>query len=368
MSALPMALTTDQMAEAVARYEREYDRYAKLAELVYQRCQEILARTSVRATVQRRAKAPMSLKKKLESIMLEKGERASRFDKVDDVFARMSDLSGVRIATYVESDRARVVKEIEQEFAGPSGASAPQVDEKDGNAKSRHYRATHCQVRIPDDELDVTSANLKGTSCEVQVCSLLAHVWNEIEHDLTYKPSAGSLDPTEKDLLEQLSKLTEAGDICIRQMLAATDRRLAERTGKFVDVHDFVARMRKDFPRATNFGNNAWQLVDELQSLGLDSPELVRSFLQANGDSPDEAAVNLLNKFQRYLSSRGERLLLDASSSDLLLVLLLEKKSSEIVAAHPAGPGLGRPSRLVLFARRFLDMQSAERLARTPAS
>ena len=351
-----MALTPEQIIEAVARYEREYDRYTKLAELVYRRCQEILAKTSVRATVQRRAKAPTSLRKKLESIMLE-GDRASRFNAVDDVFASMSDLSGVRIATYVESDRTRVVKEIEQEFAGPNGAENPHIDEKDGKAKSRHYRATHCQVRIPDEELDAASANLKGTSCEVQVCSLLAHVWNEIEHDLTYKPSGGSLDPTEKDLLDQLSNLTEAGDICIRQMLAATDRRLAERTGKFLDVHDFVARMRKDFPNATAFGDNAGQLLDELQRLGLDSPELVRSFLQPQGDSVDKTALALLNRFQSHLSSRGERLFLDAASCDLLLVLLLEKKAADVVAARPAGPGLGRPSRLVLFARRFLDMQ-----------
>ena len=32
------------------------------------------------------------------------------------------------------------------------------------------YRATHCQVFLPEDELVGAYENLKGASCEIQVC------------------------------------------------------------------------------------------------------------------------------------------------------------------------------------------------------
>ncbi len=184
-----MSLTEKQVDEAVARYEREYDRYDKLTELVFQRCQELLASSDIRASVQRRAKKPSSLRTKLEALPRDSA-KAKKFNSVDDVFSQMSDLAGVRIAAYRESDRARIVTKIQGEFAGPAGASVPDVEVKDKKSKNANYRATHCQVRILDEELPDSYWNLKGTCCEVQVCSLLAHVWNEIEHDLVTSCSA----------------------------------------------------------------------------------------------------------------------------------------------------------------------------------
>lgn len=350
-----MGLSAAQIDEAVSRYEREYDRYAKLAELVYQRCQDILSRTDVRATVQRRAKDPASLRKKLVAIAADP-TKAANFNSVDDVFSKLSDLAGVRIATYVESDRARIVKELEQDFAGPGG-DTPDVDIKDKKSKSPNYRATHCQVRIPDEELPDTGANLKGACCEVQVCSLLAHVWNEIEHDLHYKPMSGALGSSEEELLEQLAELTKAGDISIKQLLSAQTVRMAERSGKFVDVHDFVARMRKAFPSAKNFGDNAGQLLGELMRLGLETPELIQAALFPAGGKAEANALELLSSVDAYLRKQNEKAAVDQGTSDLLLMLLLEKKATEIVEAHPFGPGKGRPSRLVFIARRFEEMR-----------
>jgi hypothetical protein len=53
-----MPLTNDNIRDAVLRYEREYDRYSKLADVVYERCLRIVDESGVRATVQRRTKKP----------------------------------------------------------------------------------------------------------------------------------------------------------------------------------------------------------------------------------------------------------------------------------------------------------------------
>ena len=52
--------------ETVKRYIREYDRYKKLADIVFDICQIIVEKNlTVRATVQHRAKSPTSLTEKL---------------------------------------------------------------------------------------------------------------------------------------------------------------------------------------------------------------------------------------------------------------------------------------------------------------
>lgn len=340
-------LTDTQIAEAVARYEREHDRYVKLADSVYDRCREIVRMISVRATVQRRAKDPEGLRKKLV-LFMKSEEKAKQYNSADDVFARISDLAGVRVTTYMESDRDRVVEEICKAFAGAT-AESPEVDKKDGRAKGLHYRATHCQVMLRESDLPEGS-NLRSTSCEVQVCSLLAHVWNEIEHDLGYKPESGELGRGESQLLDQLGLLTKAGDIAIQQLLEETERRMRDREGEFADIHDFVARMRKDFPDATDFGRYAQQLLEECERLGLNSPEAIRAALYPAGEQSAEAK-RILAELKSCL--RGTSTTVNEQSSDLLLALLLAAKAGDIANAHEFGPGQGRPTRLVYLARRY---------------
>lgn len=256
-----MALTEDLITQAKDRYCREKDRYIKLARLVAEICQkQVIQENVIRATTQWKAKDPKRFEDKLKKWLADpsKVARLAGINSLDDVFVEAGgDLAGVRITTYVETDRNSVVEAIQALFTGPEGQV--HIDKKDDAALERGslYRATHCQVAIRDEELSGDNDNLKGQSCEIQVCSLLAHVWNEIEHDLSYKPLAGELSSLEEDLLRVLGKETKAGDLVITYLLEAKERRLNERGGIFVDEYDFVAKMRASFPSATRLGINA---------------------------------------------------------------------------------------------------------------
>lgn len=346
-----MPLTDKDINECGERYLREYDRYQKMAEVVYQKCYDIVhKKLTIRATVQRRAKSPKSFVDKLR-----KNEYRNKFNSVDEVFSGISDLAGVRIATYLESDRQQVVHEIENAFVGVSGA-APLIERIDRNEKYRHYRATHCQIYLPEDELSGANENLKETTCEIQVCSLLAHVFNEIEHDLQYKPLSGELSLSEKEFIDQLGSLTKAGDYTIKWLLEKTEERLSHRTGEFVDVYDFVARMRKDFTSSKDFSSNAGQLYEELEALELKSPEAIREAITNSGGDLNEICIEEFNKLKDY-EKQTNRFLLEEQSSDLLLVGLLKEKVNEILKRHPMGRGKGRPSRLALIAKSYKEMQ-----------
>jgi ppGpp synthetase/RelA/SpoT-type nucleotidyltranferase len=324
-----MALTKSLINQAKDIYCREKDRYIKLARLVSEICQkQVIQENVIRAATQWRAKDPKRFEDKLMK-WLDDSSKAVRLDGInslDDVFKEAGgDLAGVRITTYVETDRNSVVEAIQALFTGPGGQVL--VDKKDDTAFQRGslYRATHCQVIIRDEELSGNNDNLKGLSCEIQVCSLLAHVWNEIEHDLGYKPLAGELSSLEKDLLRVLGKETEAGDLVITNLLEAKEKRLNEKGGIFIDEYDFVAKMRASFPSATRLGTNAAQLYQDLMGLNINTLDLVRS--EVIKDDTPETAGRLVEQLSEYLRTRdGDKIRLDSQSSDLLLMLLLKNR------------------------------------------
>lgn len=89
------------------------------------------------------------------------------------------------------------------------------------------YRATHCQLRLSRPDAPELAPELLGLSCEVQVCSLLAQVWNEIEHGLVYV-GTGETSPEELAALHAFGRLTEAGDALVSVLLTASARRLSQ--------------------------------------------------------------------------------------------------------------------------------------------
>lgn len=352
-----MPLSEQQIQDCQERYVRESDRYTKMAESTYEKCLEIVQRKlTVRANVQRRAKSPKSFAEKLR-----KDAFRQRFDSVDAVFQGISDLAGVRIATYLESDRELVVQEIRKEFAGRAG-EPPVVEVEDRDGPGRHYRATHCQVFLPDDEINGANENLRGTSCEIQVCSLLAHVFNEIEHDLQYKPLNGELSDPEKEFIDQLGLLTKAGDITIKRLLQEADNRLKGRIGEFADVFDFVARMRVEMGLADGFAANAGQLFEELALLDLRTPAAIAQAVRQGGAGTlAEVAQAEYQRLKDFMAAEQRQVdLLEDGSSDVLLVGILRSLLQRVLDNHPMGRGVGRPSRLAQIASAYRRMQNAE--------
>jgi ppGpp synthetase/RelA/SpoT-type nucleotidyltranferase len=343
-----MALDDAAIEAAVDRYRREMDRYAKLVDLVASACRELVSDNAIPATVQSRVKDPDRLRSKLRKYRAD-------YDNPAEVFAALKDLAGVRIATYVESDRERVAAEVVKRFEAPDGGEiVPVIKDSEGS----FYRATHCQVRLLEEDLGPGYENLRGDSCEVQICSLLAHVWNEIEHDLNYKPLSGELSAGEDRALDALGSLTRAGDSTIVNLLEATDARLAANEGEFKDQWDFVARARRFFPDADDFGAHSGQLFAELLAEGLDTPLKIKENLLPDAEAPARA-YETLTAFQEYLEGDEVVRRVEPSSSDPLLMLFLEHHAQNVLERHPGGRGKGRPPRIASIARRFIEMQEA---------
>lgn len=358
-----MTIAEPTVSEAVARYMREYDRYLKLCSRVADICRyEVVEANAIRAHVTFRAKGPKSLETKLRKF----AQTAKKsMPTVDSVFEQVRDLAAVRVATYVQTDERKVTDAIVKRFAGNDGSPVA-IDLKDKHAtdSTNFYRATHLEVFLPSQDLVGTYSNVVGVPCEIQVCSMMSHVWNEIEHDIGYKPT-GELSDLEKSTLLNIGHLTRSGDGMISQLLAATDSRNAEQTTRFFDVYDFVARVRRWFPNV-NFATNAGPLFEELQLLRLSTPSAIQKQI---GDLDDVANRSLadLQSLNLALQQRGEiRFEFEENSADRLLVLLLPRVAQHFVSNHQSGRGLGGPTRIGWLASRYLDSSSSSVDAQSP--
>jgi ppGpp synthetase/RelA/SpoT-type nucleotidyltranferase len=358
-----MSALEEVIGEAVARFERKRDRYLKLAERVAEVCRvEIIEANAIRAQVTFRVKSVRSLEAKLRRIAKKASAREADFDhehdRVETLLAGISDFAGVRVATFRTEDEARVVEEIKRRFCGPDGGGMEieNKDRFDGSGFS-FYRATHCQAFLLEEELVGTCENLKGSYSEIQVCSMMAQVWNEVEHDIGYKPTGGGPLRTEKNLLRSLGYLARSADEIISALLEANSVRLQEQTGEFQDVFDFVARLRGRFPGA-DLSRHSGQLFEELAALDLTSPEELKSQIGCENFDPMVAAEKLAD-FNAFLKAHDRPdCLLDDQSSDLILVLVLDRFAERIEANHPAGRGKGRPPRIRSIATCYREYAS----------
>lgn len=344
--------------DIVQRYKRERDLYEKLAREVHDRSRRIMLDNAIRATYQWRFKDEARLAGKIERKRadLAKGNMPEP-TTVEGWFELLTDLAAVRVMNYEESERSNAAAKIAEKFTDVSGTAQPTPIVRDfiDQATGKFYRATHLLVTLPKE--DLTSANLsnlEGVVCEVQVCSLLAHVWNEIEHDIVYKQFSGTPGDTEVNLLKALGNETLAGDAVISELIKATSTRAKQQSDQFVDVFDFVSRARELFPNASEFSENAGQLYDELDRMGINNVEKLKELI---GKEPEPEAKSLLERLVGSLTSDDKySLRLNPLSSDLMLMRVLPSKAQDIIDAHPAGRGVGRPPRIASIARRFKEL------------
>jgi ppGpp synthetase/RelA/SpoT-type nucleotidyltranferase len=351
-----MTISDDTIRKAVQRYHREYDRYLKLAARVAEICRtEVVEGNAIRAQVTSRAKSPKSLEGKLRRFAVT-GKKD--MPDVDAVFGQVRDLAAARIATYEQRHEEVVVGLVSGRFSG-SGGLAPIPERKDKNREDprNYYRATHVEVFLPAAEAVGTYANVIDVPCEIQVCSMMAHVWNEVEHDLGYKPTVGTLSVEERNFLETLGHSVRTGDGTIASLFAATERRQKEQGGAFTDVYDFVARLRGWFPNI-DFGRGAGALFESFRPIRLMTPDSIRKLLDGTEPTTESARAQL-DELARGLARVGDsRFELDGNSSDLLLALLLPKIGKHL-AALPVDAASEGVVRVRWLAERFQEIDAS---------
>lgn len=213
--------------DIVERYLREMARYELAAQAVADRLRrELRAEARMRHLLSFRAKHPEDLREKLKRKVLEEDEEAASgrprryltsqlYRNLNDV---VTDLAGCRVVVYEADDEARVAALIDRTFAFPDRGERD--DTKPAPLRQRGgYRATHRLVLASTEEL-----SLSGAICEIQISTLSAHLFNELEHDITYKERLRKASPEERECLADVRRVTKLADRQVSHLMNAQRR------------------------------------------------------------------------------------------------------------------------------------------------
>lgn len=368
-----MPLDAKMVVECCEEYSNSHDRLTKLVLFVVALLEAELKKRNVMARVAGRAKSVESLRGKLAKWSHDK-KKAALFKTRSDVFACVGDLAGVRVMTYTEHDRDLVYNLVKENFANPAGKVDFDTERKEESAriqrdKSNFYRATHMQVGLRPEHLTDGYLNLKGSHCEIQITSMLAHVWNEIEHDMRYKGDSRALSDDEVLMLDSLGLMTKSGDHIISGLINANARRVeAQRQqetlskGRIKDVRSLSDALEEHFGatvwgKSPSYRLNADALWDTVEALKLTQP---KDLFQVLSPSLLQNTVKqTIPAFSRYLKRTDQiRPKLAVESCDLFLIALLE--GSHATIAGLAKTNRGPAKRHLFFAKAFVDFRSSQ--------
>lgn len=202
-------------------------------------------------------------------------------DKYKDPTAEITDLCGLRIITYTNTDVQNISKILKSEF---------KIDEKNTIDKSElmsddqvGYLSVHYVVTINDKRSKLAEykayANLKF---EIQVRTLLQHAWAEIEHDRNYKFSgelphdikrrfylvAGTLELLDREF----ERLSDEIDDYAAKVKDDTEKGQLDVAIDSTSLTQYLSVRLKDFSiQYRNFNNGDKRLISELQAFGINT-------------------------------------------------------------------------------------------------
>lgn len=211
-------LTALQIDELVAQYRREMARYEKTAALVGEKLRRELRSAGIKHMVSHRPKHPDDLAKKLKKKAKEKPDVYCLENLRRNLNDVVTDLAGCRVIVYWSSDEQEVVRRVQATFAQPAREDAePSVRRGLDTA----YWATHVLVHpyAPSDERD--DLTIDEAICELQIVTVAAHLYNEIEHDIAYKVKmrGGPADEAEKQILDELRGVARVADRLVDELM-----------------------------------------------------------------------------------------------------------------------------------------------------
>jgi len=186
-----------------------------------------------------RAKHPDDLREKLQRKSEERDDKYTFEALSHEIGEVVTDLAGCRVVVYTVPDEERVSALVRRIFTLPDRVDAkpPPIRRPSG------YQATHTLVLAPEVHDDTS---IHGTICEVQVATVAAHLFNELEHDITYKKLGHLATPAEQRLLSSVERACKLADHLVEQLLDERARGKAHLTG----IAD-AAELRLALERAT---------------------------------------------------------------------------------------------------------------------
>jgi ppGpp synthetase/RelA/SpoT-type nucleotidyltranferase len=133
----------DLLDSFLDRYVKEYDYYEQAARTVAQMLESNLQAAGIRAIVTSRAKSVTRLADKCRQ-----RNKSQNYESIDDIYADIADLAGVRVALYFPAERDQVGGLINRLFHVDESRIFPKPSETRTGKRFSGYSAHHFRVRL----------------------------------------------------------------------------------------------------------------------------------------------------------------------------------------------------------------------------
>ncbi|KAL4748042.1 hypothetical protein BDW72DRAFT_181310 [Aspergillus terricola var. indicus] len=229
-----MEVDIDQWVNDIYSGGHKY-RYEQHAKEVQKICQEALENGHIQHVISWRAKSEDSLRAKLKKM-----KEANKLKWTQEtIFKRVFDIAGVRIAYYLPTEKDLITHIIEQgcrfrivsrdtKVYGDSSSTRGDSLSTQAEMMKPTYRATHWIVHLPDEKK-------YPLPVEIQVMSVLASAWAQIQHDYTYKPFSPDISAAELYNLQEFGHSVAVSERFLDQLGRLRKQREEE---KFEDTYN----------------------------------------------------------------------------------------------------------------------------------
>lgn len=285
----------------MATYERRYESHKEIARRIEELVRQVVRDLGLDIhLVVARAKSPDSLRGKL------------RRKTYSDPSMQVTDTVGVRVITYYRSAVDPVAEAIKREF---------RIDQTRSEDKRRlldlrefGYRSVHLIAKLKPPRSRMTEyADIAPLWFEIQVRSLLEHVWAEIEHEVVYKSGVkypdstarlfGALAGTLEILDGEFEKLRYERESLIESHKVRYAQGQDDR--KSMDVARLLGFLRSRYPDSPTWGVPSGTLprgldascLEALKSVGLGTAYSLKAILSSR---------TYRNALQRLAADLGE--------------------------------------------------------------
>lgn len=280
-----MSTSTSAIIEDfIASYEKQRDFYNHAAMTARKICETALERQHIPCLVSHRAKEAASLRKKLYAREL---LRDHGYSSKEEIKNDICDLAGVRIALYYPRHGEEVKNILNNEFTVVDKKTINRmgIDEAIHGGYDRWfpgYCAKHYRVQLKNGTVNQEGVPIHNTKVEIQVVSVLRHVWAEVEHDVVYK---GKVPASRDDhrILDGLSGAVFLGECFLDQLYQSQVAKVTTDNKGFETVYALgsflwnwtasLGHCQVEYPVEVEF------LKDLLGILGLNNPKTLRDIL-----------------------------------------------------------------------------------------
>jgi putative GTP pyrophosphokinase len=210
-------------AEILARWENDKPIYYAWSELIAQKICSQLKDAIAPTTLEYFIKVPLKARLKENSTLVDKA--LYRNKDYENPYDDITDKIGMRFVVLLTSDIKKICNVIDNAESNKFWTASKDRDyekERDEKPLEFTYQSVHYMLRAKQG-ISHQGINIpEGTTCEIQIRTLLQHAHSELTHDTLYKPKTNAASSVKRTVAKSMA-LIEATDEFFEQAMTHLD-------------------------------------------------------------------------------------------------------------------------------------------------